>query len=68
MTDQESKDRINHLAIALGLVVGLAFGMRFALRWFPVEPFTTPEGGITPELPGLVDFLVRRRPSEAFSR
>ena len=38
-----------------------ALGMRLALGWFPVAPLPTPEEAVTPELPGLVDFIVECR-------
>jgi Na+/H+-dicarboxylate symporter len=48
-------------AILLG-----AFGMKWALHLFPVTPLPTPETTVTPELPGLVDFLVGLIPSNPF--
>lgn len=48
-------------AILLG-----AFGMKWALHLFPVTPLPTPEMMATPELPGLVDFVVGLIPSNPF--
>lgn len=48
-------------AILLG-----AFGMKTALRFFPITPLPTPEKIATPEIPGLVDFLVGLIPSNPF--
>ena len=48
-------------AILLG-----ALGMKLALEWFPVSPLATPEDAVSPELPGLVDFLVGLIPQNPF--
>ncbi|MBT8398374.1 MAG: dicarboxylate/amino acid:cation symporter [Gemmatimonadetes bacterium] len=48
-------------AILLG-----AFGMRLGLRLFPIAPLPVPEAGDSPELPGIVDFLVGLIPDNPF--
>ena len=54
------------LSYVPAILIG-AFGMRLGLRLFPITPLPLPEEAASPELPGLVDFLVNLIPDNPFA-